>query len=126
MPIQHPELSARIKYLRPNARPAVDFICRQDFNAETGEMNVPYLLQNLKDNPVTQQEIDAVTVAVLQAPQLRDDALRADQQVMDLATRLANATPAQIDAWFATDVTNGTTTIVTLKAVVKILALRLR
>lgn len=56
----------------------------------------------------------------------RTQGLKADAAVIDLATRLASSTSAQIDTYFANNVTNAAGAIQVLKAVVKLLAWRLR
>jgi hypothetical protein len=83
---------------------------------------------------LTPQEIadlearDAAWVAGTSARQARVTRraeLTGDPTVIDWSDRIANATAAQIDTYFANNVTNAASAIAVLKAIVKLLAQRL-
>jgi hypothetical protein len=59
-----------------------------------------------------------------QAVKVRAEGLRSDQAVRDLDERLRAATAAQIDQWFAANVTTSAQAIAVLKTICKILAVR--
>jgi len=61
---------------------------------------------------------------VRQAKKARVAGLLTDQGVLDLDARLQAATAAQIDQWFAANVTTPAQAITVLKTVCKILAVR--
>jgi|KBSMisStandDraft_5_1062788.scaffolds.fasta_scaffold119656_3 hypothetical protein len=66
----------------------------------------------------------AVELPARQAKAARTEGLRTDQGVRDLDDRLRASTAAQIDQWFAANVTTPAQAIAVLKTVCKILAVR--
>lgn len=62
--LTHPRLSHAIMHLRPGARPLIDFVVQDDGHG-------PYLVEGSMENPPSQEEVDALTDAQLDAAQRR-------------------------------------------------------
>jgi hypothetical protein len=84
------------------------------------ELTQADLDQRAADNAVSQQRR-----AAEQAEETRLGTLSADDDVRAMAVRLATSTNAQIDTYFANNVTNAAQAIGVLKLVVKIIAFML-